>query len=83
MPHTIEFYQRSNYGGDPVIYIVNEEYAGYLRALTGRKTYTHMHLDLLTTLGAQFVEVADPRNSRRYGPAHGGISLVSRRRANQ
>ena len=79
----ISFYQRSNYGGDPVIYIVDEKIAASLRELTGRKTLTHMHLDILTRLGAQFVEVADPRNSRRYGPAHGGISLVSRRRANQ
>tara|TARA_R100001530_G_C4222737_1_gene130426 strand:- start:203 stop:454 length:252 start_codon:yes stop_codon:yes gene_type:complete len=83
MSHTIEFYQRSNYGSPPRVYIMDEQVAADLERLTGRKTHSLTDLDILTRLGAQFVEVADPRNSRRYGPAHGGISLVSRRRANQ
>jgi len=79
----ISFYQRSNYGSPPRVYIIDEQVAADLERLTGRKTHTLRDLQILTGIGAQFVEVADPRNSRRYGPAHGGISLVSRRRANQ
>ena len=78
----ISFYQRSNYGSPPRVYIIDEQVAADLERLTGRKTHTLRDLQILTRLGAQFVEVADPRNSRRYGPAHGGISIPSRRRAN-
>ena len=64
MPHTIEFYQRSNYGSPPRVYIIGEQVAADLERLTGRKTHTLRDLQILTGIGAQFVEVADPRNTR-------------------
>ena len=64
MSHSIEFYQRSNYGSPPRVYIIDEQVAADLERLTGRKTHTLRDLQILTGIGAQFVEVADPRNTR-------------------
>ena len=57
----IQFYQRSNFGADPRIYIDDGVTARQLEQLTGRKTYTVRDLQILSGFGAEFVEVADPR----------------------
>ena len=59
----IEYYQRSNFGNAPRIYIEDTQTAADLERLTGRRTHTLQDLQILTSIGAQFVEVADPRNN--------------------
>jgi hypothetical protein len=57
----IQFFQRSNFGADPRIYIEDGVTARQLEQLTGRKTYTVRDLQILSGFGAEFVEVPDPR----------------------
>tara|TARA_R110002110_G_scaffold384281_1_gene595887 strand:- start:2335 stop:2916 length:582 start_codon:yes stop_codon:yes gene_type:complete len=61
-PQPIEYYQRSNFGNAPRIYIEDAQTAADLERLTGRRTHTLQDLQILTSIGAQFVEIADPRN---------------------
>ena len=63
----ISFYQRSNYGSPPRVYIMDEQVAADLERLTGRKTHSFDDLQILTGIGAQFVEIADPRHFAREG----------------
>ena len=57
----IQFYQRSNYGAEPRIYIDDGVTARQLEQLTGRKTYTVRDLQILAGLGAEFTEIPAPR----------------------
>ena len=60
----IAYYQRSNYGNAPRIYVEDAQTAADLERLTGRRTHTLQDLEILTSIGAQFVEIADPRNNQ-------------------
>lgn len=61
-PQPIAYFRRRNYGGDPRVYIEDTQTAADLERLTGRRTHTLQDLQILTSIGAQFVEIADPRN---------------------
>lgn len=56
----IEFYRKSVYGNEN-IYIVDNELAGTVKSLTGKKTINNSDIKSLESLGCVFSEVIAPR----------------------